>query len=294
MNLNALRSLVRIGQVQSFSKAADIENMTLSALSMQMKSLEHELDARLFDRSFRPPKLTPVGKTVATQAARMLQLKQEIVDACTGSETLAGRFHLGFIQSTSVRIMPGFLKTAREMHPGAAFSLTSGLSEDLTEQVRLGLMDAAVVTRVAGQTGDLHHTALGTERMAFAMPLSFQDSDMSDVHAQLPFIHFRPTSGIGQLIASAMAARLRQPDEIIVLDSLEAAMECVKEGLGYTLLPLPDIQRCCDGRAHVHVPDSPTIRREIVMVVRRENAKGRWAKVLGRRLADCFPAGAVD
>ena len=53
MNLTALKSLVRIDQVSSFSKAAELENMTLSALSMQMKTLESQLGVALFDRAFR-------------------------------------------------------------------------------------------------------------------------------------------------------------------------------------------------------------------------------------------------
>ena len=53
MQTRSLVTLVRISQVQFFSKAAELEGMTLSALSMQMKALEAEFGVNLFDRSCR-------------------------------------------------------------------------------------------------------------------------------------------------------------------------------------------------------------------------------------------------
>ena len=68
MQTHLLKTLLKISQVQSFALAAEHLNMTLSAVSMQMKSLEEQLDASLFDRKFRPPKLTPLGLAVAEKA----------------------------------------------------------------------------------------------------------------------------------------------------------------------------------------------------------------------------------
>lgn len=288
MNLNALRSLIRVDEVQSFSKAADIENMTLSALSMQMKALEETLNATLFDRSFRPPKVTPLGKTVAQHARRVLQAKRALVEACADTGQLSGRFRLGFIPSASVRILPTFLRLARARHARAEFQLSSNLSEDLTEQVRLGVLDGAVVTRVVMPRADLHFTALGSEIMSFATPKAYSDVPLDQMPSILPFLHFRPSSGIGQLIERTVTERFPAPSEIIVLDSLEACMECVKENLGYTLLPLPDIQRYADESVHVHRSAMPEMSREIALVVRRESAEAAWRQVLSDTLAECF------
>lgn len=288
MNFNALQSLVRVDEVQSFSKAADIENMTLSALSMQMKALEETLKIPLFDRNFRPPKLTPMGKTVAQQARHVLQAKQALLDVCADTSGLSGRFRLGFIQSASVRIMPSFLRLARARYAQAEFRLSSNLSEDLTEQVKLGALDAAVVTRVGVPRTELHFNALGTEAMTFATPSEHRDTPLDQMPFVLPFLHFRPSSGIGQLIEQTVTERFATPTEIIVLDSIEACMECVKEGLGYTALPLPDIERCSDSRVHIHATSAHRMTRELALVVRRENATVIWRKVLCDTLKECF------
>jgi DNA-binding transcriptional LysR family regulator len=293
MQTRALETLIRIDQVQSFSKAAQLQNMTLSALSMQVKALETELGAALFDRSFRPPKLTPLGKRIAAQARKVLGAQRALVELCGSTGALVGQFRLGFIQSASVRLLPDFLKTVRTSAPNASFELSSGLSEDLNEQVVLGLADAALVTRVPTRATGLHFEPVSTEEMAFAVPSAHALTPVNDLPLTLPFIHFRASSGIGNLIARSVQDQKNPPRTSIVLDSLEASVECVKAGLGYTLLPLPDILRCADDRVHVHSGASDALHRDIALVVRRENAGAPWVRIISDILIDIVARQAV-
>jgi DNA-binding transcriptional LysR family regulator len=58
------------------------------------------------------------------------------------------------------------------------------------------------------------------------------------------FFHFMPDTGIGKLIAHEAAKHEgSKTAQIIMLDNLEAIMECVSKGLGFTLLPETDIDR---------------------------------------------------
>ena len=84
--------------------------MTLSALSMQMKTLESQLGVALFDRAFRPPQLTPLGRQIAQQAGKVVAAQIELQHIAASPEPLSGHFRLGFIPSASVRLLPGFLQ----------------------------------------------------------------------------------------------------------------------------------------------------------------------------------------
>lgn len=280
MQTRSLETLVRIEQVQSFSKAADLQNMTLSALSMQMKSLETRLDVRLFDRSFRPPKLTPLGRSIAVQAARILKEQDALTAMCGRYGELVGRFRLGLISSVSVRLLPKFLNLIRQDAPNASFELTTGLSEDLSEQVLQGLIDAAVMTSAPSPPKGLRFDAIAREEMAFAAPRQYADTAIEDLAQSLPFIHFRPTTGIGNLIADHVRRHTNKPRETIILDNLEASMEFVKEGLGYTLLPLPDIRRCADNRVHIFPESASTMYRELALVSRQDSSHVRWIQAI--------------
>jgi len=280
MQTRTLETLVRINQVQSFSKAAQLQNMTLSALSMQMKALEKELNAELFDRTFRPPKLTPLGKRIAEQSGKVLKEQNTLKELCAPDGELVGSFRLGVIQSASVRLLPSFLRSIKTRAPNSSFELCSGLSEQLNEQVSLGVLDAAIVTRVQGQSSNLHFERISQEEMCFAVPAAHAKTAVDDLPNILPFIHFRATSGIGNLIARSIEAQINKPRNSIVLDSLEASVECVKAGLGYTLLPLPDILRCADESLHIHSGGARAMSREIALVTRKENSDLRWVQII--------------
>jgi DNA-binding transcriptional LysR family regulator len=69
MSIRALKTLLAVHEHQSFQAAARTLHLTLPAVSMQMRQLEKIYEASLFDRSTRPPTLTPVGIRLA-QACR--------------------------------------------------------------------------------------------------------------------------------------------------------------------------------------------------------------------------------
>ncbi|SOH94960.1 DNA-binding transcriptional regulator, LysR family [Monaibacterium marinum] len=279
MNLRALETLVQILTVPSFSAVAQIRNMTLSAVSMQMKALEAELGVELFDRQSRPPRLTPLGRQVALQSRGILEARDTVTTLCQRGEKLVGQFLIGFIQTASVRILPGFLEAARREAAGASFQFSAGLSETLSDFVAEGRLDAAVVTQVDPMPAHLCVQRLATEEMVMALPATHADADQVQLEAQLPFIRFRPSTGIGRLISASLSQVSAQPQQII-LDSIEGTLECVKRGLGYTVLPRPDVERYCDAQMVIRTVSDLYPSRDLVLVTRNDRQSDGWRDAL--------------
>lgn len=267
MQTHLLRTLLKISQVHSFALAAEHLNMTLSAVSMQMKSLEEQLDVSLFDRKFRPPKLTPLGLAVAEKAQSVVDAEQKLLELCLPHDHLTGRYRIGFVSTASARMLPRFLTNALRRAPDARFDFETGLSEQLEEKVLTGQLDAAIVT-VTGQTDDrLKTDILLEERLVFAAPKSLGPLGLKALMLVAPFLHFMPSTGIGKLIAEELA---RSGDGImhskLVLDSVEAIMECVKAGVGFTLLPEPDVRRLANDDVVIMEVDGDGLQRQVAMV----------------------------
>ncbi|WP_299208747.1 LysR family transcriptional regulator [uncultured Tateyamaria sp.] len=272
MQTRALRSLVKISTVGSFAKAADQLNMTLPALSMQMKALESELAVELFDRSVRPPRLTPIGRSVVHEAAALLQTEDSLIELCRPSDSLVGRFRLGFITTAAVRLLPGFLDNAQKNAPHATFEFETGLSRTLQNRVLAGQIDAAVLTDADGLPNELLATVIREEPFVFAAHSTLMADGMRGLLAKHPFFHFMPDTGIGKLIANEMARHDRQTAaNTVVLDNLEAIMECVTNGLGFTLLPEPDVDRYRTGSVQ-KIPLPKPLRRVLVLATLRQGA----------------------
>lgn len=280
MQTRALRSLLKISKVGSFLNASEQLNMTLSALSMQMKALEAELGVQLFDRSVRPPRLTPVGRSVVDKAGAIVAREDALLELCAPGDDLIGKFRVGFVTSAAARLLPGFLKNTQRHLRHASFTFETGLSKTLQDRVLAGSLDAAVVTGTTGRPHALTELELRREPFVFAAHRKIASAGLNAMIAGHAFFHFMPQTGIGQLIADAMAPIDRPVGApTVVLDNLEAIMGCVKAGLGFTLLPAPDVTRYADGDL-TEFAGPADIHRALVLVTRSGDFAGRRLDLL--------------
>ena len=276
MQLRFLETLQRIVRLGSFSAAAEEGNMTLSSVSMQMKALEADLGVELFDRASRPPRLTPVGRSVAAQAARVLHEEAVMRALCTANAGLVGNLELGVISSAAIRLVPRLLEAASRLAPNAAFQFVTGLSSDLAASVLAGRLDAAIVTRVGGEDAALHFDTIGLEEMMLAAPADAKGRSLRTLAEDLRFLHFKPQSGIGRLIADTLAKEGIAARDALIFDSIETTMECVNLGLGFTLLPKPDVLRYARTKVKTIAMPPGTVRRELALVTRDDPSAPRW------------------
>ena len=73
MEFRQLQTFMMIAQTESFSKAADILGYSQSAVTVQIRLLEKELDTRLFERMGRKIALTSQGQCLREHAGRILK-----------------------------------------------------------------------------------------------------------------------------------------------------------------------------------------------------------------------------
>ena len=91
MELQQLRYICAIADTGSFSRAAQKTNVSQPSLSQQIRKLEDELGARLFNRLGRTVQLTELGQAFLPRARAVLYdleaARSEIVERKGGSAT---------------------------------------------------------------------------------------------------------------------------------------------------------------------------------------------------------------
>lgn len=261
-----------VAQVGSFALAADRLGLTLSAVSTQLKKLEQELNVALFDRSFRPPLMTPEGRRVVRHARAILSESQEMRAIGRPEHVLSGSYRIGFIPTAMVRLMPRFLIAAARDHPEASFAVESGLSAELGQRVLQGELDAALLTETPGDDRDVAFHPLFSEDFVLTLPKHARDWSLKRCAADLIHVRLtRPASGVHRLIENRFDALGIECQRTQLLDSVEAAVACVNAGIAFSVLPQPDIGRYATS-ALVRREPSLGFSRQIGLATRRDSA----------------------
>ena len=263
MSLRQLQALVAVADRGSFQAAADALGVTQSAVSMQIKALEDDLRAPLFDRSRRPPVITPLGRAVLERAREVVTLYESLRLSATGD--LAGRLALGVIPSASTRLLPDALAALKTSHPGLTIRVAGGLSGQLAAQVADGTLDAAVVTEPVSAAALACRTILTEALVLVAHPRHASLATPLLLSSQ-PFVQFNRRAGVGQVIVRALDRLDLAAQPTMELDSLEAILEMVVRDLGVSVLPENSLAGGWRDRLSVRPFGHPPVTRSVGLI----------------------------
>lgn len=130
----------------SFTKAAEQLFMTQPAVTFQIKQLEEQFNARLFERSHGKIALTPAGKLVMDYAGRILGLSEEMearVADLTGA--MGGPVLLGASTTIAEFMLPRILGEFKVQYPQVQVRLTVGNSEMIVNRVADHSLDLGLI-----------------------------------------------------------------------------------------------------------------------------------------------------
>ena len=275
MSLRALRTLHAIARYGSFARAGEVVGVTQSAVSLQVKALEEEFGAKLFDRSRRLPRLTEAGRIVMERSAEVLALYDQIAPALGNERSLAGRLRLGAIQTALSGVLPEALAALNQTHPRVRVHVAAGISADLARQVADGTLDAAVTTEpVQPHIAGLSWTLLYTEDFWLIIPPGHEGRDTRGLLRDLPFIRFDSQTWAGRVIERELRRQRLEIQEEMVLDSQEVILRMVAMGLGVAVIPLSDQDYAKLTLNCVPFGDPP-LRRPVVLLERQDRCGGR-------------------
>src|SRR3954468_24629525 len=116
LDLDTLRTLVVANELGGYGEAGARLGRTPSAISLQMKRLQHDVGAPLFRKQGRGIALTEAGENVLHFARRMLALNDELLDTVRGA-SLRGSVRLGVSQDFADEILPRVLSRFSALYP---------------------------------------------------------------------------------------------------------------------------------------------------------------------------------
>ncbi|MBO0754249.1 MAG: LysR family transcriptional regulator [Bradyrhizobiaceae bacterium] len=128
-----LRAFLAVADQRSFTAAAASLNRTQSAVSSQIKRLEHQIGVKLFTRSTTRVDLSVAGEGLIAYARRIVSLGEEAVQRLRQHE-IAGRVRLGVMDDYGTVVLPPILKTFCNGYPGIELQMETGLTSGMVER----------------------------------------------------------------------------------------------------------------------------------------------------------------
>ncbi|WP_105167714.1 LysR family transcriptional regulator [Pseudoalteromonas sp. T1lg23B] len=146
MDIDALRSFLAFVETGSFTRAAKQVNRTQSAISMQMKKLEQDLNKSLFQKRGRLLNLSHDGQIFARYAKQLVQLHDDTLAQMSAAQP-STLLRLGCPDDYAESVLPKIVKLLHQQWPNLDLQITCTPSNRVKIMIDSGHLDLAIITR---------------------------------------------------------------------------------------------------------------------------------------------------
>jgi DNA-binding transcriptional LysR family regulator len=242
MELRQLEYLVAVAEEANFTRAAQRVHISQSGVSAQIRQLERDLGATLIDRSGRAATLTDAGKAALEHARTVLAATaamRQAVDEVNG--LLRGHLTVGMVTACTVTALFDALAALHRAHPGVTITLVEDDSAALTERVRSGTADVALIGAAGSAPRGLAALPLVSERLVAAVPVDhpgFPERHRLTLTGLtvFPLVCMPRGTGIRAVFDQACAARGLTPDIAFEASAPATVADLAVRGLGVAIL----------------------------------------------------------
>ncbi|MGW0683809.1 LysR family transcriptional regulator [Streptomyces sp. NPDC002754] len=241
MELRQLEYFVAVAEERNFTRAAERVHISQSGVSAQIRQLERELGAELFDRSSRTVTLTVAGKAALEHARSTLAAAGTVGRAVAEvSELVRGRLAVGMVIGCTITPLFDALAAFHDAHPGVELSLLEDGSDRLVEGVRAGEVDLALIGAAHTTPDGLDALTIVDERLVVAVPAGHPLAKQRRVALRdlmdHPIVCMPPGTGLRTVLDRACTAQGLHPTIALEASAADSIAALADRGLGVAVL----------------------------------------------------------
>ncbi len=235
-----LRLFTHLVEEKNLTRGASRAALSPAAASARLKSLESQLEQRLFYRDSRGLMITPAGESLLRHARIILRQVEHVrSDFSAQGSGDAGHFRL-FANTTAItEVLPDVL--ARFM--GERPQVSVDIQERNTREVLRGILDSAAdVGVVAGPipTTGLETQCFSTDRLVLVVPGGHPLAASSSIDflqaTDFPHVGLRDST-LQDFLTETVSGLNRRLDMRVLMGSFESMCRMIQAGVGIGVLP---------------------------------------------------------
>jgi len=231
-----------VAQHLNFSRAAEELFLTQPAVTLQIRALEEEFGAPLFERGGGRIALSPGGKALLPYAERIKTLSDEATAAVAKAfGQQAGELTIGSSQTVGFYVLPQFIAGFRLMHPKVRVVTRSGNTDQILSALVANEINFALIEGPERRK-DIRIEPFMTDQLVLVVPAGHgwadQDIHIDDLKKE-PLLLREFGSGLRRGTEQALlkaGLKIKELNISMEMDSNEGILSAVEAGLGVAFL----------------------------------------------------------
>ena len=250
MELKNLDTFIQVAELSSFTKAADKLGYSQSTVSFQIKQLETELNAQLFERINHTVSLTERGKEVLRYAHEIIKLTRDMEKNADSSQELTGYIRIAMADSLCSWLMKEDFKNFHNEYPGITIKIIAASTEEMFRLLNQNEVD--LVYTLDNHIYDKNYVIRSEDQMQahFVTSASFlkahgllDDSSEGvqtislDKLIQFPFILTEKRMSYRRLMDEKLASMSLEIMPILEIGNTDLICTLIEQNMGFSYLP---------------------------------------------------------
>jgi DNA-binding transcriptional LysR family regulator len=281
MDFDQLQTFLEVARHASFSRAAEKRFRTQPAISSQIRAVEEEVGAKLFDRSGGKVCLTAAGKAFQRYAEEALEARNAMLNSLAEMEHVPrGAITVGANEGTCLHILPEVFAEFKQRYPDVSVNIKRADYANVLESVTDNSVDFGVVS-LPVKDNRLTVVLIHQDELVVIAPPNhplgrLKSASVGEL-AKYPLV--MPKAGhTRDALDDLFRERRLKPNYSMELDSSELLKRFVAAGVGVGFISRSNVQE--DVRAGfltaIPMPDAQ-LRRDLALVFRKDKALSRAA-----------------
>lgn len=284
MEIRNLQTFLKVAALGNFTHAGEALGYSQANISAQIKQLESEVGAPLFNRIGRGVTLTQFGETLLPYAARIVSTAEEMQTLLRPDAELTGTLRVGMVESLFDCIHAAVLSDYHRRFPRVKIELTVDATQTLKEKLQKGSIDLACLIDAPVSDAEWNRLySAQTEVVVSANPIhplaGQEDLTLSDLREQ-QWVLMEETAPYSVEFHTALSRAGVSIAPFLTMQSARAACEMVQRELVLSLLPVYTIRSAASSGQVVILPIQELQLRQTVQIL-LHRSKALVPQILG-------------
>lgn len=258
MQIESLKVFCDLAETESFTKAAQINGVTQSAVSQQISALERTFKSLLIERSKKKFRLTREGQTLYDYSKQIIQSYESLHSKLQElKDIISGTIRVATIYSIGLHDLPPYIKRFMKNYPTVNVHVEYRRANQVYEDVLSNVVDIGLVAYPVKEP-KLEIVPLRKEPLTLICHPTHAFAKQKDVKlkalAGQKIIGFEPDIPTRKALDKILKEHGVEVKHVMEFDNVETVKRAVEIDAGISIVPMGTVQQEISKQTLVAVP----------------------------------------